>query len=143
VVTTDRRIAFVLSALFMGLAGALYVQLLGALVPETLYISATTMILIMLIVGGMTSLSGAVVGSVVISTVSEVFIKIQDGIQVAGVNIKGPVGIQPVGLAVIMLLALITFPKGLTRSRELTFLAGPLTSLYRRVRRESPARPIR
>ncbi len=130
-INTDRRIAFLLSALFMGIAGALYVQLLGALVPETLYISATTMILIMLIVGGMTSLSGAVVGSIAISTFSEILIKIQDGVLVGGVNIKGPVGIQPVGLAAVMLLVLIIFPKGLTRSRELTLLARPLGALVR------------
>ncbi|MEI6845262.1 MAG: branched-chain amino acid ABC transporter permease [Actinomycetes bacterium] len=120
-VNKDRRIAFVISAFFMGIAGALYVQLLGALVPETLYISATTMILIMLIVGGMTSLSGAVVGSIAISTVSEILVKIQDGVQINGLDIKGPIGIQPVGLAIIMLLTLIIFPKGITRSREIAF----------------------
>ncbi|MEI6039204.1 MAG: branched-chain amino acid ABC transporter permease [Actinomycetes bacterium] len=120
-VNKDRRIAFVISAFFMGIAGALYIQLLGALVPETLYISATTMILIMLIVGGMTSLSGAVIGSIAISTVSEVLVKIQDGVQISGVDIKGPIGIQPVGLAIIMLLTLIIFPKGITRSKEITF----------------------
>ncbi|MEI6477098.1 MAG: branched-chain amino acid ABC transporter permease [Actinomycetes bacterium] len=120
-VNKDRRIAFVISAFFMGIAGALYIQLLGALVPETLYISATTMILIMLIVGGMTSLSGAVVGSIAISTISEILVKIQDGVQVGGIDIKGPIGIQPVGLALVMLLTLIIFPKGITRSREITF----------------------
>lgn len=120
-VNKDRRIAFVVSAFFMGIAGALYVQLLGALVPETLYISATTMILIMLIVGGMTSLSGAVVGSIAISTVSEILVKVQDGFQINGLDIKGPIGIQPVGLAIIMLLTLIIFPKGITRSREIAF----------------------
>lgn len=132
-VTTDRRIAFVLSALFMGVAGGLYAQLLGALVPETLYISLTTLLLIMLIVGGMTSLSGAVIGCITISAVSEVLVKIQDGVTVGGLSIKGPVGIQPVGLALIMLIALLTFPKGLTRCRELTVLAGPLSDIADRL----------
>jgi branched-chain amino acid transport system permease protein len=133
-VNKDRRIAFVLSAFLMGIAGALYVQLLGALVPETLYISATTMILIMLIVGGMTSLSGAIIGSIAISTVSELLVKVQDGVQIAGVNIKGPIGIQPVGLAILMLITLIIFPRGLTRSREISFLASPLETLWLKLR---------
>lgn len=120
-VNKDRRIAFVISAFFMGIAGALYIQLLGALVPETLYIGATTMILIMLITGGMTSLSGAVVGSISISVISEILVKIQDGMQLGGLDIKGPIGIQPVGLALIMLLTLIIFPKGITRSKEISF----------------------
>ncbi len=137
-VKTDRRAAFVLSAFFMGVAGALYVQLLGALVPETLYLSATTMILIMLIVGGMTSLSGAVMGSIAISTFSEILVKIQDGVRVGGLNVKGPIGIQPVGLAVIMLVVLIVFPKGLTGSREMNFLAKPLERYLSR--RESTSR---
>jgi branched-chain amino acid transport system permease protein len=130
-INRERRIAFVVSAFFMGVAGALYAELLGALVPETLYISTTTLILIMLIVGGTTSLSGAVTGCVVISTLSEVLVKIQDGVRVAGISVHGPIGIQQVGLAVVMLTVILLFPRGLTHSRELTWLSGPLSGTWR------------
>jgi branched-chain amino acid transport system permease protein len=137
----ERRIAFVLSAFIMGIAGAFEAELLGALVPETLYITATTQILIMLVVGGTTSLSGAVTGSLFISLVTELLRRVQAGTDFLGLNIKGPVGIQQVGLAVIMLLTLLLLPKGITASREFTFLAAPFDRLIRRRSRPQPDDP--
>lgn len=137
----ERRVAFVLSAFVMGLAGAFYGQLLGALVPESLYLTATTQILIMLVVGGMTSLSGAVCGSLFVSAVTEVLRRVQLGVSVGGLHVKAPVGVQQVGLAVIMLGALLLFPRGLTASKEITWLARPLAAVGRRLpRRRAPGR---
>jgi branched-chain amino acid transport system permease protein len=127
----ERRIAFVLSALIMGIAGAFEAELLGALVPETLYMIATTQILIMLVVGGTTSLSGAVSGSLFISALTEILRRVQAGTHFLGLSIKGPVGVQQVGLAVVMLLTLLLLPKGIAASREFTILAVPLDRLAR------------
>lgn len=122
----ERRIAFVLSALIMGVAGGLYAEFLGSIVPETLYLTATTTILIMLVVGGLRSLSGAVIGSLGISALTEILVKVQGGVKVAGINVHGPLGTQEVGLGVLMLVTLLVFPRGLTGSREVTWLARPI-----------------
>jgi branched-chain amino acid transport system permease protein len=137
----ERRIAFVLSAFIMGIAGAFEAELLGALVPETLYLTATTTILIMLVVGGLTSLSGAVTGSLFISLLTEILRRVQAGTDFFGLHVQGPAGIQQVGLAVLMLATLLLFPKGITRCREFTILARPLDRLGSiRRRAQRPAR---
>jgi len=139
-VHTDRRVAFILSAFFIGVAGALYGQLLGAIVPQSLYLTATTLILIMLVVGGMGSLSGAVFGSIFIATVTQLLVRVQNGFDVGDVSVKGPIGTLPVGLSLIMLLTLILLPKGITGSQEITILAKPLAAVARVTRLPSRLR---
>jgi hypothetical protein len=63
---------------------------------------------------------------------------VQAGTDVFGLHVKGPTGVQQVGLAVVMLATLLLFPRGLSGSREFTFLERPLTALAARRRRRSP-----
>ena len=67
----ERLVAFVLSAAIIGLAGALYAHFLGVVNPDAFYMNLTFITLSMLVVGGMNSLSGAVVGVVALSSIIE------------------------------------------------------------------------
>jgi branched-chain amino acid transport system permease protein len=111
-VSGDRRYAFILSAFVMGVAGGLYAQSLGTVTPSTVYLDVTFLLVVMLVVGGVGTLSGAVVGSVLISAVSEVLSRIENGLSLGGLRITGPVGTREVGLAVVLLLGLILRPQG-------------------------------
>ena len=62
----QRLVAFVVSGALAGLAGGLYVHLLP-LNTEALYLDLTFLTLAMLVVGGATSLWGAVVGALAVS----------------------------------------------------------------------------
>lgn len=119
-VLNERRIGFVISAFFAGVAGALMAQYLGSFTPGDFYIDATFLTLAMLVVGGMTSLSGAVIGTVFISVVAELLRRVESGTSIGPISIPGRPGVQDVGLALVMLLVLIRWPRGLTQSRELT-----------------------
>ena len=70
-VTAQRLIAFTISAFIVGMAGGLYGHFLGLLTVDTFYLPLTFITLAMLVVGGMQSLSGAVVGVVVMSFLIE------------------------------------------------------------------------
>jgi branched-chain amino acid transport system permease protein len=120
-VRPERRQAFVLSAFVVGVAGGLYAELLGNLTPDTIYLDVTFLIVVMLVVGGIKSLSGAVVGSIFISAVSEILRRLEEGAHVGPLYIQGRTGMREVGLAIILLLALIARPAGLTAGRELTW----------------------
>jgi branched-chain amino acid transport system permease protein len=72
----------------------------------------------MLIIGGRNSLWGAVLGSVLISVLAEVFRRFEAGSGVAGVHAKIPVGSTEVLIALSMLLVLILRPDGLTGGKE-------------------------
>jgi branched-chain amino acid transport system permease protein len=118
----ERRLAFVLSAAIVGVAGGLYVQLLGTLTPTTLYLDTTFLLVVMLTVGGQTSLSGAVVGSVCVAVVREVLRRVESGAHVGPAFVDGPAGLSEIGLALVLLLILILRPAGLTGGREITFV---------------------
>jgi branched-chain amino acid transport system permease protein len=115
----ERRVAWVVSAFIVGVGGALYGQYLGSFNADAFYISLTFLTLAMLVVGGITSLSGAVIGSLVISFVAEFLFRIEQGAHLGPIHIPARPGLSEVGLAVIMLGILILRPRGLTNGREL------------------------
>ena len=73
----------------------------------------------MLIVGGMGSLAGAVVGVVVVSTIVDVFRRLEIGVTVGGAQWALPAGTQELVLAVFMLMILVFRKDGLMAGREL------------------------
>jgi branched-chain amino acid transport system permease protein len=117
----ERGVAFVVSALIVGVAGGLYAEFLGSIDPTAFYLSATFLTIAMLVVGGIKSLSGAVIGTLLISTVAEALRRIENGFHVGSVLIQARPGLQQIGLGVLMLAVLIWRPDGLTGGREITF----------------------
>jgi branched-chain amino acid transport system permease protein len=130
-VRTERRMAWVVHGAIMGIGGALYAQYLGSFNASFFYLALTFTTLAMLVVGGMTSLSGAVVGSLTISFVAEFLHRIEQGADVGPLHIPARPGLREVGLAVIMLAILILRPRGLTNGRELPW---PSRRNLRRIR---------
>lgn len=120
----DRWWAFVLSAFICGVGGALYGHVLGAFGPDAFYIKLTFLTLAMLVVGGINSLAGAVVGSVLISVVAEVLRRLESGPHIGPLDLPSALGLREVVLALIMLVVLILRPGGIMRGRELLWPIG-------------------
>jgi branched-chain amino acid transport system permease protein len=118
-ISRERGVAFVVSAFIVGIAGACFAQAQQAINPGAFYLDLTFVTLAMLVVGGMQSLTGAVIGTIALSVLSELLSRLVTGIEIGDVMLKLPSGSQQVGFAVVMLLALILRPTGLTRGREL------------------------
>lgn len=124
-VGTERRVAWVIHAFIMGIGGALYGQYLGSFNASFFYLALTFTTLAMLVVGGLKSLSGAVVGSLAISFIAELLHRIEQGADVGVFHIPPRPGLREVGLAIIMLAILIWRPRGLTNGREIPWLRWP------------------
>ena len=116
----QRLIAFVLSGALAGLAGGLYVHLLPVN-SESVYLNLTFLTLAMLVIGGATSLWGAVVGALAVSAVDSFLAEAESGIHVFGQSIDLPAGTRIVVVGALMALVLILRPAGLTGGREFTF----------------------
>ena len=112
-ITLQRIISFTISAFFVGMAGGLYAHFLGILTVDTFHLPLTFITLSMLVVGGMQSLSGAVIGTLVLSFVIEFLRAFEKGINV-GVELSLPANSAEIGLGVILLLIIIFRPSGLT-----------------------------
>jgi branched-chain amino acid transport system permease protein len=89
-----RLIAYVVSAFVVGIAGDLFAHFLGSINPDSFYLNATFVALTMLVVGGMHSLSGAVMGVVILSAAIELLIRFEDGFNIGAVVVKLPNGME-------------------------------------------------
>ena len=118
-VPNQRLVAWVLSAVFVALGGVLYAHFVTLITIEVFYLDMTFLTLAMLVVGGMRSLAGAVMGVVVLSVVIEVFRRLESGIQIFEMAVKLPVSSQEVALGLIMLIILILRPSGLMGGKEI------------------------
>jgi len=115
----QRLVAFTLSGLLAGFAGGLYVHLLP-LNTETMYLDLTFITLAMLVIGGMTSLWGAVVGALAVSGLDSLLAEAENGLDVGGFTIDLPSGTRIVVVGALMALVLIVRPSGLTGGHELS-----------------------
>jgi branched-chain amino acid transport system permease protein len=114
----QRLWAFTLSGALSGFAGGLFVHLQGLISTNDVYLNLTFLTLAMLVVGGISSLWGAVVGAVAISLFNILLGNSEQGIHVFGWGIKAPTGTSLVGVAVVMLVILLLRPAGITGGRE-------------------------
>ena len=125
----ERTLAFALSAFWVGVGGALYGHLLGAFSAQAFYLPLTFLTFAMLVIGGINSLTGAVVGTIAVSTVTQLLLRVERGVTLFSVHFTAPNGTEQIVLAIFMLAILILRPAGITGGRELRW---PFTLLSRR-----------
>ena len=113
----QRLLAFTVSGALAGFAGALLVHELGSITTEQVYLELTFLTLAMLVVGGVSSLWGAVVGALAVSGLNSFLIEAEDG--VGAVDL--PSGSRLILLGAIMATVLILRPSGITGGREFSF----------------------
>jgi branched-chain amino acid transport system permease protein len=134
-VSRERYISLILSAAIMAVGGGLYGHYLGSLSPKILYLSLGFLGIMMLIVGGLYSLSGAVAGAVAISVLNEILRRGSDAAFSGGIP-----GLQEVILAIVLLVVLVRMPAGITGGREANLMAVP--RLWRRPGNSAPSAPV-
>lgn len=114
----QRMGAFVLSGLVAGLAGGLEVHLLP-LSYRDVYLDLTFVTLAMLVIGGASSLWGAVVGALAISALDSFLASAESGVSIfSATTLNLPSGTRVIVEGVLMALILILRPGGLTGGRE-------------------------
>jgi branched-chain amino acid transport system permease protein len=120
----QRLIAFTVSGFLAGLGGGLYVHLLPVQV-NSVYLDLTFITLAMLVVGGATSLLGAVVGALAVSALDSWLSVAENGTSVFGWHIDLPAGTAEIVVGILMAAVLILRPSGLTGGRELRLRGVP------------------
>jgi branched-chain amino acid transport system permease protein len=116
----ERLVAFTLSGALAGFAGGLLVHELGSITTEQVYLELTFITLAMLVIGGVSSLWGAVLGALAVSGVNSFLTEAEQGVDV-GLTVDLPSGTRLIILGTIMALVLIVRPAGLTGGREVRF----------------------
>ena len=106
-------LAFIVAGVFCGVAGALFAFSKGSISPETIHIGRSVDALIMVLLGGVQTLSGPLVGSLVFSSLQDILIRETEYWRAV--------------LGAVILFLVLAFPQG---------LAGFIRSLF-----ESRGRP--
>lgn len=118
-VQPTRMIAFVTSAFFCGVAGALYAHFLTSFSPAAFYFPLMLLLLVMLVVGGMGSLTGAAVGVVVVTLLSETLRNLERGFHIGSLVVPPLYGASQIALGALFILIMIFRPQGLLGDDEL------------------------
>ena len=105
-----KTLAFTLSAVFTGLAGALYSHKIGMLFPENFSIFMSIKLLMLVVVGGVGSIHGIVYGAMFISFLPQAIAVVRDFLPALIANRRG---LEPLVFGSILLLFLIYEPLGI------------------------------
>ena len=83
-----------------------------------MYLDLTFITLAMLVIGGVTSLWGAVVGALAVSALDSFLANAENGVSIFGGTLDLPAGTRLVVVGALMALVLIARPSGITGGRE-------------------------
>ena len=110
-----RVAALVIGAFFAGIAGGLWAHLVTAITPTSFSLILAFYIVVMVVVGGAGSITGAFIAAIIFSVLTEIFRPLEENLDVYGVG--------EIFTAAILILILIYRPQGLFGSREPGFLS--------------------
>jgi len=111
-----RVAALVIGAFFAGVAGGLWAHLVTAITPTSFSLIMAFNIVVMVVVGGTGSISGAFIAAVIFSVLTEIFRPLEESLDAYGIG--------EIFMALILILILIFRPQGLFGSREPGFLTA-------------------
>jgi branched-chain amino acid transport system permease protein len=126
VVMRPRLLAFAVSAFFTAVAGALWAHYLTSFSPKAFYFDLTFRVITMLVIGGMGSVTGSVLGPILITAIAETLRRLEDVTLLYGVS--------QIVLAVLFIVIIIFRPGGLMGEREIDF-----SGIWQRLRQRGPA----
>ena len=101
-----------------GVAGALWAHFIVSFSPVSFYLKQTFLIVTMLIIGGTRSVSGAVVGALVVTAIFEGMRGIENAINLSDAFPFTVSGLTEVFLSTALIVILIIKPDGITSGLE-------------------------
>lgn len=116
-----RYIGFVFSALLAGMAGGLWAHLITSFSPKAFYILEMFVLLAMLVIGGQSSVSGAFVGTAIVTAARQFLLQVEAGINNSGALTLEVFGLTDIVMAIFMVVVLIWRPNGIVGGREFTW----------------------
>lgn len=120
-VMEPRLLAFVVGAFFSAVAGSLYAHFITSFSPTVFYFDLTFRVITMLVIGGMGSVSGSILGATAIIGLTEGLRRVEDATLLYGLS--------QIILAVIFIVVITVRREGLLGQREV-----PLDRLFLRLR---------
>jgi len=116
-----RWIALVLSAFIAGLGGGLFAHFITSFTPKAFFLTETFVILAMLVIGGPATVSGAVMGTLIVTVIYQSLRWVENTVNIAQVFPTNIAGLTDTSLSLILIAMLIMRPGGFIERRELSW----------------------
>ncbi|MGN0996366.1 MAG: branched-chain amino acid ABC transporter permease [Candidatus Ventricola sp.] len=117
-----KMLAFMLSAFLAGVGGGLYASYIGTIGPDVFQVSRTYDILMIVVMGGMGSISGSVIAAFIV-TIGQEWLRVLDGplpfLPFWPEN--GVSGMRMVVFSILLLVVILFFRNGLFGHKEVTW----------------------
>ena len=123
-----KMMSFVISSFFAGVAGATMAMVLSIAQASNFKSAMTYEILLMVVLGGIGSISGSVIGSFLFVASSEWWLRGLDSGKFLGINAPGVFrnGFRLVVFSVIIMIVVLFFRKGIMGDKEITYYLNKL-----------------
>jgi branched-chain amino acid transport system permease protein len=116
---TKKLSIFAISAFFAGVGGGLYGHYLTTISSAAFYFSKSFDIVEVSIIGGMGSLSGAILGAIFYTIIPTFLQPLEGGITVFGVQLPQMFGLSNIIMAIILILLIIFRRQGIMGTNEI------------------------
>jgi branched-chain amino acid transport system permease protein len=114
--------SFVIGGFFAGIGGGLYASLLGTVDPKQFYFTLTYNFLLIIVMGGMGSLSGTVIASFIVTCGLELLRYFDEPLTIAGYEITlFRAGFSMVIFSVLLMIIVLFFRNGIMGRNELSW----------------------
>jgi len=115
-------LSFVIGAFFAGIAGGLYAALLGTVDPKQFYFPLTYNFLLIIVLGGMGSFSGTVIGAFLVTAGLEFLRVMDEPLSIGGMAIPlfRP-GLRMVVFSICLMLIVLFYNRGIMGDKEFTW----------------------
>ena len=122
-VLRTRLLAFCLSAFFTGVAGSLWAHFITSFSPKSFFFVQAFNVITMLVIGGLGSVSGSVIGVFLITVFSELLRNAERGFDLGSLHLPPIYGASQIVMAVLFVLVIVFRPAGILGGRELDLRA--------------------
>ena len=118
-----KTIAFVIGAFFAGVGGGLLGNLMGTIDPSMFKFVFTFNILLIVVIGGMGSITGTVIAAFIVTIGGELlrFLDMEKVYNFGFVSFKGIPGLRMVIFSILLMIIVLFFRKGIMGTREFTW----------------------
>ena len=135
-----KQMAFIISSFFAGIGGALLAMYLGAVTPTTFPVKLTYDILLIVVIGGIGSVTGSIIASFLVVACKEWWFRFLDQPMYIG-DFHVPLlrtGFRMVVFSLLLMVVVLFFRRGIMGDKEFSWDA--IARFFRRIfRRNKPA----
>lgn len=113
--------SFVIGSFIVGVGGVLWVHLIVSINPQVFNLAFVFQIIAMLAIGGIGTISGAILGAAIVTFLTEILLPIQEGFSLFSLQVPPLIGLVNLLMAILLIVIMIYRPDGIMRGKEISY----------------------